>query len=79
MGENFGVAFVAKAIAEQFRGQGIAVRPLLHPSLQVSSYLVLRSDQSSRLINDFGRTFLKKVVPHNKPEAISGQHLLRLS
>jgi len=48
MGENFGVAFVTKAIAEQFRGQDIAVRPLLHPSLQVSSYLVLRADQSSR-------------------------------
>jgi DNA-binding transcriptional LysR family regulator len=78
VGENFGVAFVSKGIAEQFRGQGIAVRPLSNPSLQVSSYLVLHSDQSSRLVNEFGRAFLKKVLPNNKPEALSGQLLLRL-
>jgi len=76
--ENFGVAFVAKGVAEQFRCQDIAVRPMFDPSLQVSSYLVLRSDQSSRLINEFGRAFLKKVLPINRTEAPSGQLLLRL-
>jgi DNA-binding transcriptional LysR family regulator len=78
IGENFGVAFVTKGIADQLRGQDIAVRPLLHPSLQVSSYLVLHANQSSRLINEFGRAFLKKILPHNRSEAISGQLLLRL-
>lgn len=78
VGENFGVAFVAKGIAEQLRGQGIAMRPLSPSSLHVSSYLVLRSDQSSRLVNEFGRAFLRKVLPNNRLAAASGQLLLRL-
>jgi LysR family transcriptional regulator, benzoate and cis,cis-muconate-responsive activator of ben and cat genes len=78
VGENFGVAFVAKGIAEQLRLQGMVVRPLSNPLLQISSYLVLRADQSSRLVNEFGRAFLKKVLHNNKHEAISGQLLLRL-
>jgi DNA-binding transcriptional LysR family regulator len=53
MQENFGVAFLAKGIAEQFQNTKIAVRPLAASSLQVSSYLVLRADQSSRVVNEF--------------------------
>jgi hypothetical protein len=75
IGENFGVAFVAKGIADQLRGHDVAVRPLLHPSLQLSSYLVLHANQSSRIINEFGRAFLKKILPHNRSEATFGQLL----
>ncbi len=76
--EHLGVAFMAKGIAEQLRGAEIAVRPLMHASLQITSYLVLRSDEGSRLVNDFGRAFLKKVLPHSKLESSSGQLLLGL-
>lgn len=38
--ENFGVAFMAKGVAEQIRDPEIAVRPLSQPSLRVTSYLV---------------------------------------
>jgi DNA-binding transcriptional LysR family regulator len=76
--ENFGVAFAAKGIAEQLRGQGMAVRPLSQPSLQLRSYLVLLADQSSRLVNEFGRAFLRKVLPQSNPEAGRGQLLLKL-
>jgi DNA-binding transcriptional LysR family regulator len=78
IGENFGVAFVAKGIADRIKGQDIVIRPLSHSTLQVTSYLVLRSDQSSRLINEFGRAFLKKVLRHDRNEADSGQLLLRM-
>jgi DNA-binding transcriptional LysR family regulator len=71
--ENFGVAVVAKGIAEELRGRDIAVRPLSHASLRVNSYLVLRSDQASRLVNDFGRAFLRKVIPMSKLETTTGQ------
>jgi len=47
--ENFGVAFMGKGVAEQIRTSDVVVRPLSQPALQVSSYLVLRADQSSRL------------------------------
>jgi DNA-binding transcriptional LysR family regulator len=76
--ENFGVAFVAKGIAEQLGGRGITVRPLMHSSLKITSYLVLRADQESRLVNEFGRAFLRKVLPQNKLETTAGQLLLGL-
>jgi LysR family transcriptional regulator, benzoate and cis,cis-muconate-responsive activator of ben and cat genes len=76
--ENFGIAFMAKGVAEQIRNTEIAVRPLSQTALQVTSYLVLRADQSSRLVNEFGRAFLRKVLPHSKIEDASGQLSLGL-
>jgi DNA-binding transcriptional LysR family regulator len=76
--ENFGIAFMAKGIAEQIHEQEIAVRPLVPPSLQVTSFLVLRADQSSRLVNEFGRALLRKLLPKSKLSEKSGQMLLGL-
>ena len=76
--ENFGIAFMTKGVAEQIRNPEIAVRPLSQTSLQVTSYLVLRADQSSRLVNEFGRAFLRKVLPNSKIEDASGQLSLGL-
>ncbi|MCU1322988.1 MAG: transcriptional regulator, LysR family [Acidobacteriaceae bacterium] len=76
--ENFGIAFMAKGVAEQIRNTEIAVRPLSQTTLQVTSYLVLRADQSSRLVNEFGRAFLRKVLPNSKIEDASGQLSLGL-
>jgi DNA-binding transcriptional LysR family regulator len=76
--ENFGIAFMAKGVAEQIRNTEIAVRPLSQTALQVTSYLVLRADQSSRLVNEFGRAFLRKVLPNSKIEDASGQLSLGL-
>ena len=76
--ENFGIAFMAKGVADQIRNPEIAVRPLSQSSLQVTSYLVLRADQSSRLVNEFGRAFLRKVLPNSKTEDASGQLMLGL-
>jgi DNA-binding transcriptional LysR family regulator len=76
--ENFGIAFMARGVAEQIRNTEIAVRPLSQTSLQVTSYLVLRADQSSRLVNEFGRAFLRKVLPNSKIADASGQLSLGL-
>lgn len=76
--EGFGIAFMEKGVAEQIRNPEIAVRPLSHPSLQVTSYLVLRADQSSRLVNEFGRAFLRKVLPNSRIVDASGQLSLNL-
>lgn len=76
--ENFGIAFMTKGVAEQIRNTEIAVRPLSQTSLQVTSYLVLRADQASRLVNEFGRAFLRKVLPNSKIEDASGQLSLGL-
>lgn len=64
--ENFGVAFIAKGMAAQIETPEIVIRPLNHEILHLKTYLVLRADESSRLVNEFGRAFLKRLrmSPH---------------
>jgi len=69
---------MAKGVAEQIRNPEIAVRPMSEVALQITSYLVLRADQSSRLVNEFGRAFLRKVLPNSRIEDASGQLSLDL-
>lgn len=76
--ENFGIAFMSKGVAEQIRHPEIAVRPLSEAALHVTTYLVLRVDQSSRLVNQFGRALLRKLSPNSKIESASGQLSLGL-
>jgi DNA-binding transcriptional LysR family regulator len=76
--ENFGIAFLARGVSEPLQSREIAIRPLSERSLQLKSYLVLRADQSSRLVNEFGRAFLKKVSPNAKIADSNGQMLLKL-
>ena len=76
--EDLGVAFVARGVSDTLRSPEIAVRPLSENALQLRSYLVLRADESSRLVNEFGRAFLRKVVPNRKIVDSSGQMLLGL-
>jgi DNA-binding transcriptional LysR family regulator len=41
--ENFGVAFIAKGVADQLPRSNIAIRPFSHPSLQLTTYLAAES------------------------------------
>jgi DNA-binding transcriptional LysR family regulator len=75
---NFGIAFMSKGCAEQVRSPELVSRPLSCKLLEVSSSLVLRADQSSRLVNEFGRALLRKTVPSRRLEETSGQLLLGL-
>ncbi len=76
--ENFGVAFVSKGVAQQIRGSDLTSRPIDTNSLQITSYLVLHADQSSRLINEYGRAFLRCVVPNSRGSVETGQLVLGL-
>ena len=76
--ENFGVAFMSKGIAERLAGDELVARPFNSSALQVKSHLALRADQSSRLVNEFGRAFLKRVIPNANQAEVSGQLLLKL-
>jgi LysR family transcriptional regulator, benzoate and cis,cis-muconate-responsive activator of ben and cat genes len=76
--ENFGVAFTSKGVAEQIGHGEIVARSLALGALDVTNYLVLRADQSSRLVNEFGRAFLKRAAPNSKHSESSGQLLLGL-
>ena len=76
--ENFGVAFMPPGVAEQIAGDKLAARPLAAKALEFTSYLALRADQSSRLVNEYGRAFLKKVTPNSQQAAGTGQLVLKL-
>jgi LysR family transcriptional regulator, benzoate and cis,cis-muconate-responsive activator of ben and cat genes len=76
--ENFGVAFMPPGSADQIAGSELAVRPLAAKALQFTSYLALRADQSSRLVNEYGRAFLKKVTPNAKQAETAEQMSLKL-
>lgn len=76
--QNFGVAFMPMGVAKQLAGRDIVARPLEGPAIIVTNYLVLRADQSSRLINEFGRALLRKLVPNTKEMDASGQMFLKL-
>jgi DNA-binding transcriptional LysR family regulator len=76
--ENFGVAFMPPGVAEQIAGDKLAALPLAAKALEFTSYLALRADQSSRLVNEFGRAFLKKVTPNAQQAGETGQLVLKL-
>lgn len=76
IGERFGIAIMPKGIALQLDPRLVAVRPLIEGNLQVTSYLVLRADEGSRLVNQFGRAFLKKALPDSRLAGATGQLLL---
>ena len=75
--ENFGVAFMPPGVAEQVAGNQLVTRPLASKALEFTSYLAMRADQSSRLVNEYGRAFLKKVAPAQQ-SATPGQLFLKL-
>lgn len=58
--DHAGVAFLGKAAALSHRHSGVVARPLSDKALQVSTYLALRADEPSRMINEFARAFLRK-------------------
>lgn len=43
--------------------KGVAIRPLFDKSLRFDNCVIIRADQGSRAVNEFGRAFLKKYAP----------------
>jgi LysR family transcriptional regulator, benzoate and cis,cis-muconate-responsive activator of ben and cat genes len=57
--EHAGVTFLSKAAAMSQRRRGIVAKPLAEESLKITTYLALRADNSSRMLNEFARAFLR--------------------
>jgi LysR family transcriptional regulator, benzoate and cis,cis-muconate-responsive activator of ben and cat genes len=58
--EHVGVAFLSKADALQNCEKDLSIIPLAEDALALRTYLALREDEPSRLINEFGRAYIKK-------------------
>jgi DNA-binding transcriptional LysR family regulator len=65
--ENLGVA-ILPGLSSMFRTEHVIARPLSNPSLSFETYLIMRADNDSRLVNSFARSFLRKFGPQRISE-----------
>ena len=66
--EHAGVAFMAKAVAISNQQSGVVMKPLAEERLLIKTYLALRANESSRMVNEFARAFLRKCAPPSDPD-----------
>ena len=55
------VAFLSKAGGMRVSRNGLACRPLKHPELNLSTHLVARADNGSKLVSEFARAYMKRA------------------
>jgi DNA-binding transcriptional LysR family regulator len=60
------VAFVVKAGALLLSRNGVTVRPLAEPALTLKTYLASRADDDSKLVSEFVRAYMRKLLPPRK-------------
>jgi DNA-binding transcriptional LysR family regulator len=64
-----GVAFMAKAVAISNQHPGVVMKPLAEERLQIKTFLALRADESSQMVNEFAQAFLHKCSPPSEPDS----------
>jgi DNA-binding transcriptional LysR family regulator len=64
-----GVAFMSRAVALNNEQAGVVMKPIAEESLVIKTYLALRADEPSRMVNEFARAFLRKCAPQSPAEA----------
>ena len=65
--EHVGVAILTNPTALGFRAEGVVVKPLSDTSLCFETCVIMRTDDDSRLANEFARSFLRKYAPQRLP------------
>jgi DNA-binding transcriptional LysR family regulator len=65
--EHVGVAILTEPTALGFRAQGVVVKPLSDTSLCFQTCVITRTDDDSRLANEFARSFLRRYAPQRLP------------
>jgi DNA-binding transcriptional LysR family regulator len=65
--EHVGVAILAQPTAVDFSANGVVVKPISDTSLSFETCVIMRTDDDSRLANEFARSFLRKYHPHHPP------------
>jgi DNA-binding transcriptional LysR family regulator len=66
--EHAGVAFISKAVALSNQRPGVVMKPVAEERLKIKTYLALRADEPSRMVNEFARAFLRKCAPQTVNE-----------
>ena len=65
--EHVGVAILTKPMALGVRAEGVLVKPLSNTSLCFQTCVIMRTDDDSRLANEFARSFLRKHASQQLP------------
>ncbi len=65
--EQVGVAILTKPTALGVRAEGVVVKPLSDTSLCFQTCVIMRTDDDSRLANEFVRSLLRKYAPQRLP------------
>src|SRR6202167_537108 len=65
--QHVGVAIVTEPASAGLSAEGVVIRPLSDPSLSFETCLIMRTDDDSRLANEFGRSFLRRFQPQILP------------
>jgi DNA-binding transcriptional LysR family regulator len=65
--EHVGVAILTKPMALGVRAEGVVVKPLSDTSLCFQTCVIMRTDDDSRLTNEFARSFLLKYAHEHLP------------
>jgi DNA-binding transcriptional LysR family regulator len=65
--EHVGVAILTQPAALGFRAEGVVVKPLSDTSLCFQTCVIMRTDDDSRLANEFARSFLRRYAPQRLP------------
>jgi len=62
------VAFLTRAGAWRIARNGLTMRPLIHPELNISSKLIARADDSSRTVSEFAKALRSKLDTHRRAQ-----------
>jgi len=65
--EHVGVAILTEPTAVGFSSEGVVIKPLSDTSLCFESSVIMRTDDNSRLANEFARSFLRRYEPQSLP------------
>lgn len=65
--EHVGVAILTNPTALGFHADGVVIKPLSDKALWFETCLIMRTDDDSRAVNEFARSFLRKYAPQRLP------------
>ena len=61
--DHVGIAILTQPAARGIHADGVVVKPLSDASLCFKTCVIMRTDNGSRLVNEYVRAFLKKYAP----------------
>ena len=69
--DHVGIAILTQPMARGIHTDGVVVKPLSDASLCFKTCVIMRADNTSRLVNEYVRMFLRKYAPqHLSPKPV---------